>query len=143
MNRTFAIHVHAKGRGRADFCPFIPRRVSILIRLVLKRLHCLLASIPPRPGSPPSGIFHPSRPTRTDFKSGGENDTPPPVRKVDGVALGMIMFRLHHRTPACAAPLGSFRGIKLRSDSAKSSFPTSSTGPIPLTIISLSDERKR
>ncbi|WP_207789367.1 hypothetical protein, partial [Neobacillus terrae] len=85
--------------------------------------------------------LHPNQTTKTNLKTKNKNYTPPPIHKINKITLKIIIFHLHQNSHLSYTSQ-IISQIKLESNSTESSFPTNSTKPIPLTIISLNNKQK-
>ncbi|WP_217902788.1 hypothetical protein, partial [Klebsiella pneumoniae] len=95
--------------------------------------------ITPTPHTTPKHLTPKTKTTPTK-----KHPTSPP-HQINKKTIKIIIFHQQptqktQKPPTYSTPLISLHKTKLKSNSTKSSFPTNSTKPIPLTIISLNNK---
>ncbi|KAF3975281.1 hypothetical protein CMV_001441 [Castanea mollissima] len=97
----------------------------------------VLVDVPPQPNSPPDNVFRLDRPAEASFRSKKRVRAPLPIHRISKITLKVVVFHFRLLAPTYPTPLKSFHKVELESSSTGSSFPTNSTKPVPLAMVSL------
>ncbi|PHT44521.1 Protein TAR1 [Capsicum baccatum] len=56
LGHAFTVHIRTGNMNHTSFYPSVPHEISVLVELILGRLHYLLTDAPPQPKSPPDNV---------------------------------------------------------------------------------------
>ena len=119
IDHAFTVTYTTDANNQTSFCSFALRQVSILSELVLGRLRCTLAGVPPQPNSLPRNV-------PTNYSS--------IIVMISRLAEQWLMPECYiiDESPLYALSLSSFYNPKLESSSTGSSCPAEDhTRPFP------------
>ncbi|PKA46747.1 hypothetical protein AXF42_Ash021130 [Apostasia shenzhenica] len=92
IGHAFTVRIRTRNQNHTSFYPFVSQEISILVELILGRLHYFLTDVPPQPNSPPDNVFRPDCPAGVGRGSKRRGQALPPSHGISKKTLKVVVF---------------------------------------------------